>query len=89
MQVMADVPFIVGLDRFLGSELNVGTRDYLHEMGAACATAGAVGLFHAENITPEAIDYGRDLLVPNYETYSVDDRQLEDLLASYPVMWTD
>ena len=89
MQVLADVPFIVGLDRFLGPGLNKETRDYLHEMGAACATAGAVGLFHVENITPEAIDYGRDLLVPNHETYSIDDRQLEDLLASYPVMWTD
>jgi len=87
-KVLADVPFIVGLDRFLGSGLNTDTRDYLHEMGAACATAGAVGLFHVENITPEAIDYGRDLLVPNYKTYSINDRRLQDLLASYPVMWS-
>ena len=89
MKVLADVPFIVGLDCSLGSGLNVETRDYLHELGAACATAGAVGLFHAENITPEAIDYGRDLLVPNYRTHFVDDQQLQDFLASYPVMWTD
>ena len=88
-KVLADVSFIVGLDRFLGSGLNTGTRDYLHEMGAACATAGAVGLFHVENITPEAIDYGRDLLVPNYKTYFINDQRLQDLLASYPVMWTD
>jgi predicted aconitase len=89
MKVLADVPFIVGLDRFLGSGLNIETRDYLHEMGAACATAGAVGLFHVENITPEAIDYGRDLLVPNHKTHFVDEQQLQDFLASYPVMWTD
>jgi predicted aconitase len=89
LKVLADVPFIVGLDRFLGSELNAETRDYLHEMGAACATAGAVGLFHVENITPEAIDLGRDLLVPNHKTYHIKDQQLEDLLASYPVMWED
>jgi len=89
MKVLADVPFIVGLDRFLGSGLNTETRDYLHEMGAACATAGAVGLFHAENITPEAIDYGRDLLVPNHGTHFIDDQQLQDFLASYPVMWAE
>ncbi|HEY72900.1 MAG: hypothetical protein B6I35_04775 [Anaerolineaceae bacterium 4572_32.2] len=89
MQVLADVPFIVGLDRFLGPGLNTETRDYLHEMGAACATAGAVGLFHVENITPEAIDYGRELLVPDHENYAIDDRHLDDLLASYPVLWTD
>jgi predicted aconitase len=88
-KILADVPFIVGLDRFLGSGLNIETRDYLHEMGAACATTGAVGLFHVENITPEAIDYGRNLLVPNYKTYCINDQQLQDLLASYPVMWTD
>jgi predicted aconitase len=88
-KVLADVPFIVGLDRFLGSGLNAKTRDYLHEMGAACATAGAVALFHVENITPEAIDYGRGLLVPNYKTDSIDDQQLQGLLASYPVMWED
>jgi predicted aconitase len=88
-KVLADVPFIVGIDRFLGSGLNMETRDYLHEMGAACATAGAVGLFHVENITPEAIDYGRDLLVPNHKTHFINDQQLQDLLASYPVMWTD
>jgi len=88
-KVLAGVPFIVGLDRFLGSGLNTDTRDYLHEMGAACATAGAVGLFHVENITPEATDQGRGLLVPNHETYSIDDQRLQDLLASYPVMWAD
>jgi predicted aconitase len=88
-KVLADVPFIVGLDRFLGSGLNTETRDYLHEMGAACATAGAVGLFHVENITPEAIDYGRDLLVPDYKTHFINDQQLQDLLVSYPVMWAD
>jgi predicted aconitase len=88
MKVLADVPYLVGLDRFLGSGLNRETRDYLHEMGAACATAGAVGLFHVENITPEAVDHGRDLLVPSHETYRINDRRLAELLASYPVMWT-
>ena len=56
-------------------------------MGAACATAGAVGLFHVENITPEAVDFGRDLLAPRYKTHHIDNQQLQRLLASYPVMW--
>jgi predicted aconitase len=89
MKVLADVPYLVGLDRFLGPGLTDETRDYLHEMGAACATAGAVGLFHVEKITPEAVDYGRELLAPGHETYRIDNQQLQDLLASYPVMWED
>jgi predicted aconitase len=88
-RVLADVPFIVGLDRLLGTELNEETWDYLHEMGAACATAGAVGLFHVEGITPEARDLGRDLLAGDHRSYVIDDRELEDLLASYPVLWAD
>jgi predicted aconitase len=88
-KVLADVPFIVGLDRFLGTQLNEETWDYLHEMGAACATAGAVGLFHVEGITPEARDLGRDLLSKDYRCYEIGDRELEDLLASYPVLWAD
>jgi predicted aconitase len=86
-EVLADVPFIVGLDRFLDPGLTATTRDYLHEMGAACATAGAVAIFHVENITPEAVDHGRDLLTPDYRTFSVDDQQLQELFAAYPVMW--
>jgi predicted aconitase len=89
MKVVEDVPFIVGLDRFLGSGLSEETRDYLQEMGAACAAYGAVGLYHVENITPEAVDQGADLLIPGHATYIVDDQELQDLRASYPVMWAD
>lgn len=88
-KVMADVPYIVGLDYLLGTELNEETRDYLHEMGAACATAGAVGLYHVEGMTPEAVELGRHLLAPDYWTYEIDDNELGDLLASYPVLWGD
>jgi hypothetical protein len=89
MKVLADVSFIVGLDRFLSSGLNEETRDYLHEMGTACATAGAVGLYHVESITPEAVEYGTKLLIPNFTTYIIDDRELENLYSSYQVLWPD
>jgi predicted aconitase len=88
-QVMADVPFIVGLDRFLGSELNRVTVDYLHEMGAACATFGAVGLYHVEKITPEAVDYGKDLLAPEHNICVIDDQAIQDQQDSYRVLWAN
>jgi predicted aconitase len=88
-KVVSGVPYIKGLDKFLGPELTDTVRDYLHEMGTACATAGAVGLFHAENITPEAIDQGTALLLPDHGHYIIDDPELDVLLDSYPVMWDD
>ncbi|GAH58935.1 unnamed protein product, partial [marine sediment metagenome] len=77
----------LNLNKILGAGMNEETRDYLHEMGTLCATAGAVGLYHVQNITPEAVDYGPKLLVPNHKTYAIDDRELDELLSSYPVLW--
>jgi predicted aconitase len=88
-KVLADVPFIVGLDHFLGPGLGEETVDYLREMGAACATYGAVGLCHVEGITPEAVDRGAALLLADHSTYVIDDQELQDQLASYPVVWPD
>ena len=86
--VLADVPFIVGLDRFLGPGLNDSTRDYLQDMGAGCATYGAVGLYHVENITPEAVALGRELLDPHLTAEVIDDRVLGDLMSSFPMQWS-
>lgn len=88
-KVQADVPYLVGLDKFLNPEIDPPTIDYLQDMGAMCATYGAVGLYHVENITPEAIDYGSDLLVPEYKTYQIDDQELEAMIDIYPKRWKE
>lgn len=87
MKVMADVPYIVGLDKWLGNDLNDSNKAYLKDFGAATASNGAVGLFHVEGLTPEAVDQGRELLRPNYKTYVVDDAELERVYQNYPVIW--
>jgi len=58
-------------------------------MGTACATYGAVGLFHVENITPEAVEFGRYLLAQGFQTYVIDESELQKLLDSFPILWTD
>jgi len=87
MKVMEDVPYIRGLDKFTGPVLNDNSRDYLKDMGAATASNGAVGLFHVENLTPEAVQSGSRLLKDDYRTYIIDDAELERVRASYPLMW--
>lgn len=87
IKVMEEVPYIVGLDKWLGTELTDDVCSYLKDMGAATASNGAVGLYHAENLTPEAKELGDSLLVKDYKEYVVDDAEMERIYESYPVMW--
>lgn len=87
MRVMEDVPYIKGLDRWLGRELTPDAEDYLKDMGAASASNGAVGLYHVEGLTPEAREKGEGLVAPGAKVYRIDDAELERVRASYPVMW--
>jgi predicted aconitase len=87
IKVVADVPYVTGLDKFLGTEITDSVRDYLKDMGAAAATNGAVGLYYVENLTPTAKDMGRSALKDGYKTFVVDDAVLERTLKNYPVLW--
>ena len=87
MKVMEDVPYIVGLDKWLGGTLDEAAKTYLKDFGAATASNGAVGLYHVENITPEAVEHGAALLAESYQTYVIDDAELQRVYESYPVIW--
>ena len=87
MKVMEDVPYVVGLDNWLGTELSDSACAYLKDFGAATASNGAVGLYHIENLTPEAVDFGRDLICENAKEYIIDDAELERVKKNYPVVW--
>lgn len=87
MKVMEDVPYIRGLDKWIGTELTQDARDYLKDMGAATASNGAVGLYHVENLTPEAVEFGDALITPDARTYVIDDAELERVKAGYPCIW--
>jgi predicted aconitase len=87
MRVVEDVPYIAGLERFLSPLPDETTSAYLKDMGAAAASNGAVGLYHVERVTPEAVDSGRDLLVEGYRRYTIDDAELARVMGSYPVLW--
>jgi len=87
MKVMEDVPFVKGMNEWLGNELNDDAKAYLKDFGAACASNGAVGLYHIEGLTPEAVEMGESLIAENAQVYVIDDAELERVKASYPVMW--
>ena len=89
MKVMEDVPFVKGLDKWLGTELTDEACTYLKDFGAATASNGAVGLYHIENLTPEAKLQGEKLLAENVREYVIDDAELERVKENYPVIWKD
>ena len=87
MKVMEDVPYVVGLDKWLGTELNDAASAYLKDFGAATASNGAVGLYHIDKLTPEAVESGESLIVVGAKEYIIDDAELERVQREYPVVW--
>ena len=87
MKVMEDVPYIVGLDKWLGTELTDAACAYLKDFGAATASNGAVGLYHIENLTPEAVEQGSGLIAEGAKEYIIDDAELLRVKNNYPVIW--
>ena len=87
MKVVEDVPYIVGLNEWIGTELDDATCAYLKDFGAATASNGAVGLYHIENLTPEAVELGESLIAEGAKEYIIDDAELERVKNNYPVMW--
>ena len=87
MKVMEDVPYITGMNKWLGTELNDENCAYLKDFGAATASNGAVGLYHIENLTPEAKEQGAGLIAEGAKVYVIDDAELERVKNEYPVIW--
>ena len=86
---MEEVPYIKGLDLWIGTELNDEACAYLKDFGAATASNGAVGLYHIDRLTPEAVEQGESLIKPDAKVYVIDDAELERVKASSPVIWKD
>lgn len=87
MKVMEDVPYVVGLDKWIGTELTDSACAYLKDFGAATASNGAVGLYHIANLTPEAVEKGESLIAEGAKEYVIDDAELERVQKGYPVIW--
>ena len=87
MKVMEDVPYVVGLDKWLGTELDDAACAYLKDFGAATASNGAVGLYHIDKLTPEAVELGESLIVEGAKEYVIDDAELQRVQDNYPVIW--
>jgi len=89
IKVMEEVPYVYGLDKYLGHEINDDVISYLKDFGAATASNGAVGLYHIDGLTPEAKRLKESLIDKNAKEYIIDDAELERIYNSYPIMWKD
>ncbi len=88
IKVVEDVPYVIGVDKYFGGEVTKENMHKLKAMGSSTAANGAVGLYHVENVTPDAKKRGRDLLVEGYQTYVVDDAEIESIYSGYPNLWS-
>ena len=87
MKVMEQVPYVKGLDQWIGTEINEDAIAYLKDFGAATASNGAVGLYHIEHLTPEAVQQGEALIRDGAPVYVIDDAELRRVRESYPCVW--
>ena len=87
MKVMDAVPYVKGLDQWIGNELDDAACTYLKDFGAATASNGAVGLYHIDGLTPEAKEQGEALIKEGAEVYVIDDAELQRVYDNYPVIW--
>ena len=87
MKVMEEVPYVVGLDQWIGNELTDEACTYLKDFGAATASNGAVGLYHIANLTPEAVEQGESLIAEGAKEYIIDDAELQRVYDEYPIVW--
>ncbi len=87
LKVGEGVPYIKGLDKFIGKTLDDTACSYLKDMGAASASNGAVGLYHVDSLTPEAVEMGEKLIRKDAKTLVIDDAYLEETYKNYPILW--
>jgi predicted aconitase len=91
-KMVEQIPYITGIDQWIG--MADGKPDgvamgKLKAMGSATASSGAVGLYHVEKVTPEAIDQGRDLLRDDHQTYVIDDAEYKRVRDTFENLWLD
>ncbi|MBD3288949.1 DUF521 domain-containing protein [candidate division KSB1 bacterium] len=72
-QVGGGIPYIEGLAEMNGS---LEVTEYLKALGAAMAASGAVALYHIQDVTPEAVNSGHQLLKKDHIKIRVE--QLND-----------
>jgi predicted aconitase len=87
LKVMEAVPYIKGMTQWLGTKLDDNACTYLKDFGAATASNGAVGLYHIDRLTPDALELGEQLIKENAQVYIIDDEELLKVKNSYPVIW--
>ena len=89
-KVVEQIPYITGIDQWIPMEdgkPDLVAMGKLKAFGSSTASSGAVGLYHMENVTPEAQEQGRKLLADDYQTYVIDDAEQARVLGTFPVEW--
>lgn len=87
-KVVDEVPYITGLDKYLGDKVTNENMHHLKAMGSATASSGAVGLYHVEGVTPDAKEKGKQLLAEGYQTYVIDDAEHERVRSTFENLWS-
>jgi predicted aconitase len=88
-KVVEQVPYITGIEKWIGmkdGKPDLVAMGKLKAFGSSTASSGAVGLYHMENVTPEAQEQGRKLLADDHQRYVID-AELARVMGSFKNRW--
>jgi predicted aconitase len=90
LKCVEDIPYVTGLDKYFeGGKVTTDNMHQLKAMGSATASAGAVGLYHVDGVTPDAKMNGREMLAKGYQTYIIDDKEQQRVIDTFPNLWPE
>ena len=84
MKVMEDVPYVVGLDKWLGTELDDAACTYLRTSARPPPLTARSACTTSQTSRRRIKELGEALIAPGARLYVIDDQELQRIQDGYP-----
>lgn len=81
------IPFIYGLEKHLNLKFDERTIAFLKDFSAGFASETTARLFHINNITPEAKNLKKLLILPSAQTITLNRSSIEEVKEDFEILW--
>lgn len=86
-KIEGKIPFVVGLERFLNARRDDKTLAYLKDFSYCFAANSNLRIFHINNITEEAKRLKKKIVLPESETITITQTDIEKVKQDIEIPW--